>query len=236
MAKKKTMTVEKIEEDYEVDEYIEPEVDVMPDMAEPPPDVEPTEKSDEEKEMTLIDVLQLVENAFSTLPLYGPSFYETKHLDIADSLTPTRAYRRTAQLLLGTIEEYFSIRRDLVDTETRVERYKKDVAKTDEHTASDLRRMYAQIDLGQVQLTDLRIRMAERLSMISFLYHEYIKYPAYTRDEFEAAESEYHIRELSRDKTNTYHLNMLDNIYQNSEKLSKKLVEDLQQRMPPATA
>lgn len=142
------------------------------------------------------NVLEKLETAFYDIP-FENSDYQNKAFVVAAQQTPARAYRAIGLRMFSKIravKEYmFSQEKSKIDIEEKEAKIAS--ADTNEFDKRRLRLDIAQIQDGQKWGEKL---LNDALRELDCLYAEFVKYPAYTRDAFEAEEVQHFDAKLTR--------------------------------------
>jgi hypothetical protein len=142
------------------------------------------------------EVLQEIEEAFYDIPFENSAFQNTTFV-LAAALTPGRAYRALGLRMsakLRAIEELnFSRQREQVD----IDQWQ---SKIDDPDTNEFTKRRCQINIDQ-KLSGRNYTnklLNDAIQELNVLYAEWKKYPAYTREQFEAEELQHFTLSLQR--------------------------------------
>ena len=132
------------------------------------------------------NVLQELETAYADIP-FGNSEFQTKNFVIAAKKTPGRAYRTIGLQLFSTIQNVkkniVQIELDAIDIEEN--EHKMSLPETSEFDKRRLKIKNIELNENRKWVEKL---LSDALIELNYLYQEFKKFPAYTREKFELEE------------------------------------------------
>lgn len=148
------------------------------------------------EESNYIDVLKEIEEAFFEIP-FGNSKFQTEAFVISAEITPERAYRSIGLQLLNSIrtmqELSISIKEKQIDLE-EIE-YKLEHGNLNEFDARREELKKLRIEKENFFLAKM---VNDSLKELNLLYSHFKKFPKYTGEQFEEAESRHYDQRLNR--------------------------------------
>jgi hypothetical protein len=177
--------------------------------------------------MSLNDVLNKLKESYSTLPLFNRSFFELKNNIIGDSINPTRAYLNIGRELFYYLNQYFSVRRDFVQAELRLNDLKEKANTPEKYSEKERTLIQADLDVAIIIKTEAELQFNELIQVVSYLYNEFIKYPQFNRQEIEQGEVEYHTKMAIKDGDTRE----IEKILYETDSINKKLIDVVKSKL-----
>lgn len=142
------------------------------------------------------NVINEIEQAFFDIPFQNSAF-QTKMFVIADQITPARAYRIIGLQLFTKIKalKEYELSQEEIQIELDEIEFKLLQPDLDQFEKRRLDLKKRRIESSKTQAKKL---LNDTLVDINFLYQEFLKFPKYTREEFENEELEHFKRKLDK--------------------------------------